>query len=292
MINFLKFKSVCFALSITFLISGAVAYFFMGGFKYHIDFSGGAEINVSFEKPIDIGVLRKAISGQGWKDTVIQSIGKSGKDFIIRLGGSISENLEDQFRSAVDKSTPGNTMTVNNIDWVGASVGKDMKRNAIIAVLLSLLLILLYVAIRSKYAYAIGAVTAIAHDMLAVLIFLLLFKEPISLSVMAAILAVLGYSLNDTIVIFNRIRENIKKMKGESLENIVNVSINQTFKRTLLTSFSTILAVGSFFVLGGETLRGFSLAMLIGIAVGTYSSIYIASTIMMFFGIPSNKERS
>ncbi len=292
MINFLKFKSICFALSIAFLISGAVAYFFMGGFKYHIDFSGGAEINVSFEKPIDIGILRKAISGQGWKDTVIQSIGKSGKEFIVRIGGALSENLEDQFRSAVDKSTPGNTMKVNNIDWVGAAVGKDMKKNAIIAVLLSLLLILLYVAIRSKYAYAIGAVTAIAHDMLAVLIFLLIFKEPISLSVMAAILAVLGYSLNDTIVIFNRIRENIKKMKGESLEIIVNTSINQSFKRTLLTSFSTLLAIGSFFVLGGETLRGFSFAMLIGIVVGTYSSIYIASTVMMFFGISSNKERS
>ncbi|MBD3272789.1 protein translocase subunit SecF [Candidatus Dependentiae bacterium] len=292
MINFLKYKSICFVLSISFLITGVIAYFYLGGFKYHIDFAGGAEVNVSFEKPIDIGILRKAISGKGWKDTVIQSIGKSGKDFIVRIGGATAEGLEEKFRNAIDKATPGNTMTVNHIDWVGAAVGKDMKKNAIIAVLLSLLLILLYVAVRSKYGYAFGAVAAIAHDMLAVLIFLLIFREPISLSVLAAILAILGYSLNDTIVIFNRIKENVKKMRGESLEKIVNTSINQSFKRTLLTSFSTLLAVGSFFVLGGETLRGFSFAMLIGIVIGTYSSIYVASPVMMFFGVSSKKEKS
>jgi preprotein translocase subunit SecF len=290
MINFLKYKTICFVLTVTLLVSGVFAYFALNGFKYHIDFAGGAEVNVSFEKPIDIGVLRNAISSEGWKDTVIQSVGKSGKDFIVRIGGATEKGLENKFRAAVDKATPGNTMTVNHIDWVGAAVGKDMKRNAVIAVLLSLLLILLYVAVRSKYGYAIGAVAAITHDLLAVLIFLLILREPISLSVLAAILAILGYSLNDTLVIFNRVKENIKKMRGENLEKIVNTSINQSLKRTLLTSFSTLLAVGSFFVLGGETLRGFSLAMLIGIVVGTYSSIYIASPVMIFFGISSKKE--
>lgn len=290
MINFLKYKSVSFMLSLAFLGVGVFAYFAMGGFKYHIDFSGGAEINVSFEKGIDIGVLRKAISDEGWKDTVIQSVGKSGRDFIVRIGGATVEGLEDNFRAAVDKATPGNTMTVNHIDWVGAAVGQDMKKNAIVAVLLSLLLILLYVSIRSKYGYAVGAVVAIAHDMLAVMVFLLLVREPISLSVMAAILAILGYSLNDTLVIFSRVKENIKSMKGASLSEVVNKSINQSMKRTLLTSFSTLLAVGSFFVLGGETLRGFSLAMIVGIIVGTYSSIYIASPVMMFFGTSAKQK--
>lgn len=290
MINFLKYKTICLVLSLMLLISGVLAYFALGGFKYHIDLAGGAEVNVSFKNPIDIGVLRKAISGEGWKDSVIQSIGKNEKDFIVRIGGVTEKGLEEKFRTAVDKATPNNTMTVNHIDWVGAAVGKDMKRNAVTSILLSLLLILLYVAIRSKYGYAIGAVTAIAHDLLIVLIFLLILREPISLSVIAAILAILGYSLNDTLVIFNRVKENIKKMRGESLEKIVNTSINQSFKRTLLTSFSTLLAVGSFFILGGETLKGFSLTMLIGIIVGTYSSIYIASPVMMFFGISSKKK--
>ena len=292
MINFLKYKSMCLMLSIGFLVFGAAAYFYLGGFNYSIDFSGGAEINVTFEKPIDIGILRTAISGEGWKDTVIQSIGKSGKEFIVKIGGAIADDLEEKFKTAIDKATPNNKMTVNYMDWVGSSVGKDMKSNAIIAVFLSLFLILLYVAVRSKYGYALGAVAAIAHDMLAVMVFLLIIREPISLSIMAAILAILGYSLNDTIVIFNRVRENVKKMRGADLQDIVNTSVNQSFKRTLLTSFSTLLALGSFLVLGGETLRGFSLTMIAGVIVGTYSSIYIASPVMMFFGVSSKKEKS
>ena len=172
-------------------------------------------------------------------------------------------------------------MAVDSIDLVGAAVGKDMQKNAIIAVLLSLLLILLYVSVRSKYEYALGAVAALMHDVLAVLVFLLLFGQPISLPVLAALLAILGYSLNDTIVVFSRIRENFKKMQGAPALQVVNTSLNQILKRTLLTSFSTLLAVGSFFLLGGETLRGFSFAMLIGIFVGTYSSIYIASPVML-----------
>ena len=292
MINFLKYKSMCLMLSIGFLVFGAVAYFYLGGFNYSIDFSGGAEINVTFEKPIDIGILRTAISGEGWKDTVIQSIGKSGKEFIVKIGGAIADDLEEKFKIAIDKATPDNKMTVNYMDWVGSSVGKDMRSNAIIAVLLSLFLILLYVAVRSKYGYALGAVAAIAHDMLAVMVFLLIIREPISLPIMAAILAILGYSLNDTIVIFNRVRENVKKMRGADLQDIVNTSVNQSFKRTLLTSFSTLLALGSFLVLGGETLRGFSLTMIAGVIVGTYSSIYIASPVMMFFGVSPKKEKS
>ncbi len=180
-------------------------------------------------------------------------------------------------------------MIVRNVEWVGAEVGKDIKWNALISVILSLLLIMLYVAVRSRYRYAVGAVVAIAHDMLAVLIYFLIFGEPISLHVLAAVLAILGYSLNDTIVIFSRIRENFAKMKGVSEEEIVNRSINQTLSRTLLTSFSTLLAVGSIFLFGGEALHGFSLAMLIGIVVGTYSSVYIASPVMLALGSPTNK---
>jgi len=282
MINFLKYKNACILFSFILIGTGAVAYFVQGGFKYAIDFSGGAEINISFEKSIDIGVLRTAISSQGWQDSVIQSVGKDGKNFIVKLGGVTVEGLEEKFRNAVDAATPGNTMTVTHIDWIGAEVGKDMKKNAIIAILLSLLAILIYVAIRSRYAYGIGAVVALCHDMLAVLVIILLFKEPMSLSVLAAILAILGYSINDTIVIFSRIRENVKKMKDHSLNDIVTTSINQTLRRTLLTSFSTLLSVTAFYFLGGEALRGFSFVMMAGIIFGTYSSIYIASPVMIY----------
>ncbi len=281
MIDFLKYRRFGLIFSVSLIIYGLFAFFAKNGFKYGIDFIGGAEINISFEKSIDIGILRKAISGQGWKDSVIQSIGKSGKDFIVKLGGATVEGLEDKFRKAVDAATPGNTMKVNNIDWVGAEVGKDTKQNAFISVILSLIAILLYLAIRSKYAYAAGAVVALAHDILAVLVFILIFNETITLSVMAAVLATLGYSVNDTIVIFSRIRQNEKKMKGAPLVDIVNTSLNQTLKRTLLTSFSTLLSIMTFYIFGGEALKGFSFVMMVGIIFGTYSSIYVASSVMM-----------
>ncbi|MBD3231867.1 protein translocase subunit SecF [Candidatus Dependentiae bacterium] len=281
MINFLKYRYFCFALSVAFLLVGLIAYFIKGGFTYHIDFSGGAELRISFENKIDISKVRKAMSEKGWKNFVIQSIGNQGKEFIVRVGSKSLEGLENKFKKDIDSATPGNKMTIKNIDWVGAEVGSDMQKNAIFAVLLSLLVILLYISIRSKYAYAIGAVVAIAHDILAVLVFLLLVGEPISLSVVAALLAILGYSLNDTIVIFSRIKENLIKMRGDSIYQIANVSLNQTFTRTIRTSISTLLAVGSFYIFGGETLRGFALAMIAGTIIGTYSSIYIASPVML-----------
>ncbi len=280
MIDFLKYRYKCGLLSILIIVAGFAAYFIKGGFKYHIDFSGGTQLRISFDKKIDVGKLRKVISKEGWKNSIIQSIGAQGKDFIVRVAET-NEGVEAKFTSNIDKAIPGSKMTVSSVNMVGAEVGKDIKMNAIIAVLLSLLLILLYVAIRSKYAFAVGAVAAIAHDILVVLVFLLILGVPISLPVLAAILAILGYSLNDTIVTFSRVRENIKKLHGKSLLEITNISINQTLKRTLLTSISTLAAVGSFFFLGGVTLRGFSLVMLIGIFVGTYSSIYIASPVML-----------
>lgn len=283
MIDFLKYRTACIIFSISLISYGVFAYFAKGGLKYGIDFIGGAQITVLFEKEIDIAILRKAISEQGWQDAVIQSIGKTNKEFIVKLGGAAVEGLEDKFRDSVDKATPGNTMTIKNIDWVGAEVGKDMQQNAIMAVLLSLLAILLYLAIRSKFAYAAGAVVALAHDVLVVLVALLLTGEPMTLPVLGSLLAMLGYSVNDTIVIFGRIKDNVAKMKDHSLLDIVNTSINQTLRRTLLTSFATLLSVITFYVLGGESLKGFSFVMIVGIIFGTYSSIYIASPVMMFF---------
>ncbi len=293
-INFLKYRYLCLAISILFILAGIVGYFIKGGFRYHIDFAGGAEIRISFEKPVEIAKLRATLSNYGWEDAVIQSIGKDKKEFIVKVGIEKAENiekLEEKFEKNIKNGFPNNHMKVENIEWVGAEVGKDMQWSAIKAVLFSLLTLLLYIALRYKYSFAMGAVVALLHDILAVLVSILLLGEPISLSVLAAILAILGYSLNDTIVIFSRIRENYKNMHGKSTEEIVNTSINQTFKRTILTSVSTLLAVGTFFILGGETLRGFSLVMLLGIIFGTYSSIYIASPIMMATGGISKSQK-
>ncbi len=294
-INFLKYRYFALAISVLFLVTGAATYFIKGGFKYNIDFSGGAEIRVSFQKSIAIGKLRSALKEVGWDDSIIQNIAASDKEYLIKVGVEKLEKveaLEEKFAADVKAQITDNKMKVENIEWVGAEVGKDMQWSAVKAILLSLLILLLYIAIRYKYSYAAGAVVALMHDILAVLVMILLFGEPVSLNVLAAILAILGYSLNDTIVIYSRIRENLKSSKSSSLVDVANLSINQTLKRTLLTSFSTLLAVGSIFVLGGETLRSFSFVMLLGIAFGTYSSIYIASPIMILLGNLTSKKRA
>ncbi len=281
MIDFLKYRYIALTISVVFLAVGIFSYVLRGGFEYSIDFAGGAEIRVVFDKSLEVGQLREVISEKGWKDSIIQSVGTGGKEFIIRISGEQFDDIESRFKVDVSSVITDNKMRIEGVEWVGAAVGKDMRWNAFIAVLLSMLLILLYVSIRSKYAYAIGAVIALAHDVLVVLVFLLLFGISISLPVLAALLAILGYSLNDSIVVFSRIKENFRKMHGVSVIELVNVSLNQVLKRTLLTSFSTLLAVGSFFVFGGEALRAFSSALLIGIVVGTYSSIYIASSVVL-----------
>lgn len=287
MINFLRYRRVAYIISAAILAVGLVAYF-TKGFRYYVDFAGGSEIQVSFGKQIDIGLIRKKLTEIGHKDATIQSIGREGRSFLIQVQID-DEARVNEFKKKVLGEFSEHKPGINSINWIGPEVGKTIKFNAVLSVLLSLLLILLYVTIRSKYRFAAGAVAAIAHDMLVVLAAFLLLGEQISIHVLAAILTVIGYSLNDTIVIFSRVRENMKKMKDKTEEKIVNTSLNQTLRRTLLTSFSTLLAVGSIFLFGGQALHGFSLAMLIGIVVGTYSSIYVASPVMLALKQPSQK---
>lgn len=255
------------------------------GFRYHIDFVGGTELTVGFAKPISIGEFRDRISKRSWKDIAIQSIGAPDvagnyKEFIVRVGETEDE-VDTRFKKDLDELFPHNSASIQGISRVGAEVGKDITWNSAIAVLLSLLIILFYISIRSKFHFAVGAVVALAHDVPAVLIIFMILREQISVNVLAAILAILGYSINDTIVIFSRIQENMKKLKGRSQVEIVNLSINQTLRRTILTSLATLFTVLAILFLGGEALHGFALAMFVGIVFGTYSSIYIASPVML-----------
>lgn len=279
MIDFLRYRYFGYAVSLCILLIGGIA-FVTKGFRYNVDFAGGSEARIAFKQAVPISELRKTLANAGFKDASIQTIGNTGKSFIIQVKES-NENIGKKIFSAIEKKFSASSPNLESIDWVGPEVGRDLKFNAIISLLLSLLLILLYITIRSKYRFAAGAVAAIAHDMLIVVACFLLLQVQISLHVLAAILTVIGYSLNDSIVIFSRIRENFKKMQDKEEEEVVKISLNQTLRRTLLTSFSTLLAVGSIFLLGGQALRGFSLAMMIGIVVGTYSSIYVASPVML-----------
>jgi len=280
--DFLKYRNVWLGISILYIVVGVALYFIKGGFKYDVDFTGGAEVRVVFENKLDISELRDSVSRKGWKDAIIQEVGTSGKEYLIRVGyESADSKIGSQMDAAMKESFSNNPSKIEHVEWVSSEVRKDTTWDAIKAVLLSLLILMLYIALRSEFSFGVGAVASLLHDVLAVLVFLLLVNEQISMHVLAAVLAVLGYSLHDTIVIYNRIRENFKKMKGVSDYDIVNLSINQTLKRTLLTSFATWLSVLAILLLGGETLRGLSLVIFIGIIVGTYSSIYIASPAML-----------
>ena len=293
MINFLRYRYICLVASVGLMVVGAAFYAINyrrtgSGFRYHIDFVGGTELTVKFEKSLEIALLRSKMSNRKWKDLAIQSVGladSSGnyKEFIVRLGET-DDGVDAYFKTDLAEVFEDNHSEIRGVSRVGAEVGKDIAWNSFLAVILSFFIILFYVAIRSRYRFAVGAVVALAHDMLAVLVVFLILQEQISVSVLAAVLTVLGYSINDTIVIFSRVRENMKKLKGRPEVEIVNISINQTLRRTLLTSASTLLIILSILVFGGEALYGFALAMLVGVMFGTYSSIYVASPVMLALG--------
>lgn len=276
--DFLKYRSIGYALSAALLVIGLVTYF-VKGFQYNISFTGGAEMRLAFEKPLDIAQLRSSIGSL----VELQEIGTQKREFLVRAAKPESD-LETTIVGILARDLPDNKVSVEDIKWVGPEVGKDTQWNAVKAVLISLLVLLLYIAVRFEFRFGVGAVAALLHDVLMILVFLLVAGEQVSLHVLAALLAVLGYSLNDTIVIFSKVRENMKKLRGVSEYDIVNLSINQTLRRTILTSLSTFLAVMSIVLLGGESLRGLSLVMCLGVIVGTYSSIYIAGAVMLGIG--------
>jgi len=278
--DFLKYRYVWLAVSVIYLVIGLAAYFIRGGFNYHIDFTGGAELRVSFEKEMDTAQLRSTLSSKGWKDAVIQNVGTTNREFLVRVG-ALTPETETKIKRDLQEGVAGNKATIDSIQWVSAEVGKDITWNALIAIALALLILLLYIAVRFEFRFGVGAVAAMVHDILAILVFLVITGEPVSLHVLASVLAILGYSINDTIVIFSRIRENFVKLRGVSDYEIANLSINQTLSRTLLTSGATLLSVLAILFLGGEALRGMALVILVGIIVGTYSSIYIASPVML-----------
>lgn len=280
MFQFLRYRIPSALLSSMVIVAGCVAYVYNGGFRYSVDFTGGTEVRIRFEKPENTAQIQTAIADE-WSGTVYNIIGDN--EIIVRVQHSPQDvkNLDKKIEETVNKASVDNPGTVIQTNSISNSVGQTLRYKSVQAILIALLAMLLYIAIRFQFAFAFGAVVAIFHDTLAILACFLLLNREISIDVIGAILATLGYSINDTIVIFTRIRENMKKHKGESLPTIINKSINETLRRTLLTSLSTGLVVGSQFIFGGDTIRDLSLALLLGIIFGTYSSIFIASSVML-----------
>ncbi len=251
-----------------------------------IDFTGGSVIEVGYQQSVELQPIRNALDTSGFGDAIVQHFG-SAKEVLIRLVPKVDQDKAELSTQIIEvlNSASDSKIDVRRVDFVGPQVGEELTEDGGLAVLYALIAILIYVSIRFEYRFSLGAVAALIHDVVITLGIFSLLQLDFDLSVLAAILAVIGYSLNDTIVVFDRVRENFRKMRKKTSEEITNISINQTISRTLITSLTTLLVLLSLFFLGGEVIHSFALALIIGVLVGSYSSIYVATTSALALGI-------
>ncbi len=281
-INFMGVRHVAFALTVA-LTLASLASLAVKGLNFGLDFTGGTLIELSYEQPVALDQVRSQLSGSGFSEAVVQSFGAT-TDVLVRMPGD-DPLLGERIAEALRGGEAGSAVTVKRVEFVGPAVGEELRDQGGLGMLLALGGILVYVAFRFQWKFGLGAVLSLFHDVILVLGVFSLFQISFDLTVLAAVLAVIGYSLNDTIVIFDRIRENFRMLrKAELLENI-NISTTQTLLRTLATSVSTLLAVGALMFFGGENLWGFSLALLIGVGAGTYSSVYVAGMLLVWLNL-------
>lgn len=254
------------------------------GLNLGIDFTGGTLVEVGYEQSADLQEVRGALAKGGFERAVVQHFGTS-QDVLIRLAPSESAAAEISNKVLAALNADGHKVELRRIEFVGPQVGKELTEDGGLAILAALFGILIYVYFRFEVRFAVGAVLATLHDVIITIGLFSIFQWEFDLTVLAAVLAVIGYSLNDTIVVYDRIRETFRKVRKGSTEEVINQSITQTLSRTIMTSGTTSLVVISLLLFGGETIHGFALALIIGIAVGTYSSIYIASSLVIVLGV-------
>lgn len=284
MFDFMGKRKLAYAFSSTLLLIAIVAII-MRGFNFGIDFTGGTLVEVGYPQGVELAGIRQAMEQDGYADAVVQHFG-TASDVLIRIApreGVSSAQLSDNVFNTLKIQDSG--VELRRVEFVGPQVGDELTNDGGLAMIYALIGILIYVALRFEYRLAVGSVAALVHDVIITLGVFSVFQLDFDLTVLAAILAVIGYSLNDTIVVFDRIRENFRAMRKGSPVEIINASLNQTLSRTLMTSFTTILVLLALFFFGGELIHGFATALLVGIFIGTYSSIYVASAAALALGI-------
>jgi preprotein translocase subunit SecF len=281
-IPFMSYRKIASIFSIILFVVSVLSLSFKG-LSLGLDFSGGTLVEVKYEQAVELEDIRTVLNENGFDDIQVVNFG-TVQDVLIKVAdqdgnSSIGETV---FNILQNNKLEGE---LKRIEFVGPQVGSELRDQGGLGMLVALFMILLYVAFRFQYKFALGAVTALAHDVVIILGLFSLFAWDFDLTVLAALLAVIGYSLNDTIVVSDRIRENFRIERDTSAEETVNLSINQTLGRTIITSFTTLLVLFALFIFGGELIRGFSLALIIGVLIGTYSSIYVVANILMSLSI-------
>ena len=284
-IRFMSARKLTMAIS-ALLILASIASMAIRGLNFGLDFTGGTAVEVGFSQPAELAKIRSVLAENGFADASVQLFGSS-QDVLVRLaprGNDVkAETIGNQLISALQQVD--SSVEMRRIEFVGPSVGEDLKEQGGLAMLTALICILMYVAFRFEYRFAIGAVVALFHDVIITMGLFSLLDLEFDLTILAAILAVIGYSLNDTIVVSDRIRENFRKVRIDDTIEIINISLTQTLNRTLVTSITTILVLIALFVWGGQTIHGFATALLFGVFIGTYSSVYVASSVAVAMGV-------
>ncbi|WP_319380046.1 protein translocase subunit SecF [Thiomicrorhabdus sp.] len=284
-INFMGQRYLAMVVSLV-LIVGSFAGLWLKGLNFGIDFTGGTLIEVSYPQAVELPTLRKHLAEAGFDEAVAQHFG-SAEDVLIRIAprdGMNSAQLSNQVMDALNASSD-EEITLRRVEFVGPQVGDELTEDGALAVLYALFGILIYVALRFEWRFSVGSVAALVHDVIITVGVFAWTQMQFDLTVLAAILAVIGYSLNDTIVVFDRVRENFRTMREGDAVTVTNIAVNQMLARTIMTSLTTLLVLLALFFLGGEVIHGFAAALIVGIVVGTYSSTYVASAIAILLGV-------
>ncbi|HHJ20920.1 MAG TPA: protein translocase subunit SecF [Gammaproteobacteria bacterium] len=284
-IDFMGKRKIAFVLS-TFLVIASLVLLATRGLNLGIDFTGGTVIEVAYEQPADLDEIRSTLASGGFKRAIVQYFGDS-KEVLIRLAPHKGEDRSTVSNEVIDllKQATSEHVDLRRVEFVGPQIGEELKEDGGLAMIYALFCILVYVAFRFEYRFSFGAIIALVHDVVITVGFFALTQMEFDLTVLAAVLAVIGYSLNDTIVVYDRIRENFRRIRKGDAESITNTSINQTLGRTLVTSLTTLLVLIALDFFGGEIIHSFAIALIVGVVVGTYSSIYVASNAVLMMGI-------
>jgi len=284
-IDFLGIRRSAFLLSGLLIGASIISVIFHGGLNYGIDFAGGTLVQVKFSEPTQVETIKENLASIGLDRSLVQRFGERGEnEYLIRVEKSVSdlEGLSGQIEGALQEAYGKYGVEIRRTEMVGPKVGKDLRKKGILAIVYALLGILIYISWRFKsFIYAVGAIVALAHDVMITVGAFSIANKEFTLPIVAAILTIIGYSLNDTIVVYDRIRENRRKMRRDPLAKVMNSSINETLGRTLLTSLTTLIVVVILLIFGGGVIHDFAFALMIGILAGTYSSIFVASPIIL-----------
>lgn len=294
--DFMRWRKLTGSVSIAMVLASIIALA-VNGLQFGLDFTGGTQVEVGYQTPPQIESVREQLDAAGYKGASVVQFG-SDTDLLIKLPPDVTEEQtqlsarnKEASQSVGDKVVavlrPGanGEVSLRRVEVVGPQIGEELRDDGGLGMLFALIVVMAYVALRFQYKFSIGAVVALIHDVIIVLGFFALLKLDFDLTVLAAVLAVIGYSLNDTIVVADRIRENFRKVRKASAEEIINISITQTLGRTFMTSFTTLLVLWALQFFGGELIHNFSLALIVGVVVGTYSSVYVAANVLMLMNI-------